>query len=183
MQIVTAILTFISTNMDDFLVLMLLFSQAAGKRDAIKILLGQYLGIGILIFVSLMAAAAATLVPRGIVRLLGLIPLVLGIGAIFRKEEDDTGSIAKISILSVAGLTLAGGGDNLGIYIPMLAGLKPSGLMLTLLVYILMVPLWNFLAARVAGLPAVAKIIEKYERILVPVVFIGLGLMILLDLG
>lgn len=133
--------------------------------------------------VSLIAAAGTKLIPDGAVRLLGLIPLFLGVRSIFQKEDDSEGAIAKISVLSVAGLTLAGGGDNIGIYIPMLAGLTSADLILTLCVYVLMIPLWSFLASRTAGIPAVSRATQKYQRILVPVVFIGLGLMILLDIG
>ena len=63
----------------------------------------------------------------------------------------------------------------------MLSGMDNSGLILTLIVYMLMIPLWNFLAFCTTWIPAVARGIEKYQRILVPVVFIGLGLLILLN--
>lgn len=183
MVILTAILSFVSTNVDDFFVLMLLFSQAQGTRDYLRILLGQYSGIGMLLLISIAAATGIQSFSETVLRLLGLIPLFLGIRSVFKVENSADTVTGKISIVSVAALTLAGGGDNLGIYIPMLTQLELRQLSLLLCVYFFMIPLWSLTACYASHLPPVAHILKKYQRIFVPVVFICLGLMILLGLG
>ena len=46
--LLAGILSFVATNLDDVLILMMLFAQAVGARARLRITLGQYLGIFIL---------------------------------------------------------------------------------------------------------------------------------------
>ena len=55
--VITALISFISTNLDDIFVLTLFFAQEDRPRGRVYITLGQYLGIGILAAVSLLVAA------------------------------------------------------------------------------------------------------------------------------
>ena len=183
MFILTAISTFISTNIDDFLILMLLFSQTHCKQDRLKVLWGQYLGVGVIVSISLIAAVGVQLLPEQYIRFLGLIPLFLGVKAALKGDDDKEAFAGKIGVLPVAGLALAGGGDNLGVYIPIFASLSARELALTMLIYLLLIPLWCLLAAKLAKLPAIAELIRRYQRVLVPAVFILLGLMILLNIA
>lgn len=44
----TAVLSFVSTNIDDIFVLMILYTQMENARGMVQIAAGQYLGIGAL---------------------------------------------------------------------------------------------------------------------------------------
>lgn len=182
MVLFTAILSFISTNLDDFLILMLLYTQIGSKKDPYRILLGQYLGIGTLLGISLLFARILGMVPEAYLRLLGFVPIFLGLRTALSQGEDNGTEGLKISICSVALLTISGGGDNLGVYIPMLTGMSSGNMVITIFTYALMIPIWNLLARQVAALPPVQAFVQKCKRYLIPVVFVGLGLMILFGL-
>lgn len=72
---------FAGTDVDDLVVLTVLFltARATGRPRPWQIWVGQYLGIGVLVTVSALAALGPTLVPDRWVGLLGLVPLGLGV--------------------------------------------------------------------------------------------------------
>ena len=115
--IVSALLVFVSTSIDYFVVLTILFASQ-GKKGLKSIYVGQYLGTGLLVLASLIAAYFLNFIPQDwIIGLLGLIPLGLGIRAIFVDEDIDEEDIeGKITgdgskILAFTSLTVAMGGD------------------------------------------------------------------------
>src|SRR5215471_5597306 len=79
--IATASALFAGTNLDDMIVLTVLnvSSRAEGHPKAWQIWTGQYVGIAILVGVSLLAALGLTLLPDNRVWLLGFVPLGLGL--------------------------------------------------------------------------------------------------------
>ena len=87
--IISSMLVFISTSIDYLVVLTILFSTMnTGKQRSIYI--GQYIGTGLLIGFSLIAAYFLNFIPQDwIIGLLGLIPLGLGIRSIFVDEDID----------------------------------------------------------------------------------------------
>ncbi len=196
----TAIATFIATSIDYLVILLIFFSQERSKGAVRGVALGQYLGTAALIGFSLLAAfGLLTFIPEEwMIGLLGLIPLGLGLKVLFSKEEEDEcedeeeeqkekvmershkyGSLA----LSMTLLTIASGGDNIGVYIPLFSSLNWGEIGLTLLVYGLLIAGLLFISYRFASLKFIGGTIEKYERIIVPVVFIGLGILIMSENG
>jgi len=187
--LISALLVFISTSIDYLVVLTILFASQ-GTRGIKSIYLGQYLGTGILVGVSLIAAYFLNYIPQDwMIGFLGLIPLGLGIRSIFTDEDVDEDSIGdrikhnQSQIFALTGLTLATGGDNLWIYIPYFAGMEIGQIIIVLAVFIIGIFLLCQLAKRFATIPMISEIIERYERIIVPVVFIGLGIYILVENG
>ena len=185
----SSVLGFVSTSIDYLVILTILF-VTQGKRHIKSIYFGQYLGTGILVVISLVAAYFLNFIPQDwIIGLLGLIPIALGIRAIFADEDVDEDDLeSKLSgegskILAFTGLTVAMGGDNLGIYIPYFTGKTPIQILVVLIVFILGILLLCLLSRRLASVPAIGETVEKYEKIIVPIVFIGLGLYILLENG
>ena len=95
------------------------------------IIWGQYLGTSVLVAVSLFAAYVLNFIPQDwIIGLLGLIPIYLGIRVAVGGEEEEeeeevvekleSGGTSRL-FWTVALITIASGGDNLGIYIPYFA--------------------------------------------------------------
>ncbi len=76
-----AVGVFVGTNVDDIIVLTVLFlsARAIGRPRPWQIWVGQYAGIGVLVAVSAAAAVGLSVVPDGWIGLLGLVPLVLGV--------------------------------------------------------------------------------------------------------
>jgi cadmium resistance protein CadD (predicted permease) len=114
--------SFTSTNIDDILVLMLFFSQVNSNVKKHNIVIGQYLGIGALTIISIIGALGVSIIPQKYVGLLGLVPIYLGIKAYVdhKKESIEDENFINASIATVCGVTIANGGDNIGIYIPFL---------------------------------------------------------------
>lgn len=189
----SALAVFISTSIDYLFILVIIFSQSYSTKGIRHIYLGQYLGTGLLVFVSLIAAFVFNLVPQDwLVGLLGLIPIYLGIHFALAGEEEaeEEEVIEKLYsrdpsrlFWTVTLLTIASGGDNLGIYIPYFTTLTTGEIFVVILIFSLAIAALCYISLRLARLSFVTETIEKYEKIIVPVVFIGLGIYILLENG
>lgn len=189
--IISAIATFVSTSIDYLFILVILYSQKKNHQRSGRILAGQYLGLSILILVSLIAAFAIHLIPQDwVVGSLGLVPLFLGIRASVHPEsEDEEDEVISSSqkygslVISVAAITIASGGDNLGIYIPYFTTLQPFKIGIVILIFAVLTFLLDFASKKISHIKLIGETIEKYERIIVPVVFIALGIYIMVENG
>lgn len=196
--IISAIGVYISTSIDYLIVLIILFAQLSQNKQKWHIYAGQYLGTGLLVGVSLVAAYVVNFVPEAwMVGLLGLIPIYLGIRfAIVGEGEEDEEEGEEEEIIerleqrkanqlfwTVTLLTIASGGDNLGIYIPYFASLDWAQTLVALLVFAICIIIFCELSRVLSSIPLISETIEKYKRIIVPLVFIPLGLYIMYESG
>jgi len=191
--IFSAIAVYISTSIDYLFILLIIFSQAYTQKGLRQIYFGQYLGTGILVAVSLFAAYVLNFIPQDwIIGLLGLIPIYLGVRVAMGGEEEaeEEEVVEKLEsrgsnrlFWTVALITIASGGDNLGIYIPYFTSLSVSEIVIAIVVFALSIAVLCYISYRLAKISFVSETLEKYERIIVPIVFIGLGLFILIENG
>ena len=192
--IISAIGVYISTSIDYLIALIILFAQLSQNKQKWHIYAGQYLGTGLLVGVSLVAAYVVNFVPEAwMVGLLGLIPIYLGIrfAIVGEGEEEEEEEIierleqskANQLFWTVTLLTIASGGDNLSIYIPYFASLDWAQTLVALLVFAIGVIIFCKLSQVLSSIPLISETIEKYERIIVPLVFIPLGLYIMYESG
>lgn len=189
--IASAVATYIATSIDYLIILVILYAQKENQNHSRNILLGQYIGTGVLVAVSLIAAFGLHYIPDSwIIGFLGLIPIILGIRTAVHSEDDDESedvveSSGKYNslIISVAFITIASGGDNLGVYIPYFATLKASQLVIVVIIFAVLLLLLNWISKKLSDIKYIGETIEKYERIIVPIVFISLGIFILLENG
>jgi cadmium resistance transport/sequestration family protein len=187
--IFTSIIAFASTNIDDLLILTLFFGDKRYKP--VDICLGQYLGIIILIGTSVTGSLIGNFIESKYIGLLGLFPIYLGIRQIISliKEESDEEkleqqkSISKAGALSVAAVTIANGGDNIGTYLPLFASLTVAGKSIMIVLFLVMVMIWLTTAKYLSTHPLLAKTISKYGHIITPIVLCLLGLFILKENG
>ena len=188
----SAVVVYISTSIDDLFILMVVFGQIRSRKGVSSIYLGQYAGMGILVTTSLLAAFALHLIPQSwIIGLLGIAPIALGLRAIKKDpEEPDTGVLEKINATgpqrlfwTMTLITVASGGDNLGVYIPYFVSLDYRGIFVAVVVFLVMIALFCLSGQRLARISFVAKLLETYSRIIIPVVFITLGIFILIENG
>ena len=175
--IITAALAFIGTNIDDILVLTLLLTRA-DRRGRARVGAGYFLGVLVLTVLSALAAFGLRMIPGNRLRLLGLVPIVLGVRAAFAR--DDGGAQLRPSLVGAALITLGNGADNLGVYAALFSRASAPETALSAAVFLIMTILWLNLAGRLAAFPALRRFIEKRSRVLVPAVFVLLGLYILL---
>ena len=193
--IISAIGVYISTSIDYLIVLIILFAQLSQNKQKWHIYAGQYLGTGLLVGVSLVAAYVVNFVPEAwMVGLLGLIPIYLGIRFAIvgegEEEEEEEEIIERLEqskanqlFWTVTLLTIASGGDNLSIYIPYFASLDWTQALVALLVFAIGVIIFCKLSQVLSSIPLISETIEKYTRIIVPLVFIPLGLYIMYENG
>lgn len=184
---------FAATNIDDIVVLTALFlASRRGLPRPWHIVGGQYAGFITLVGLSLLAALGLTIVPDEWVGLLGLLPLALGIRGLIRglrsngddDGDDNEGKLIKgVGLFGVAGITIANGADNIAIYTPVFRTMTPADTTITIIVFLALVALWCAVGRVIGTHHKVVETLEKIEHWLVPVVFIGLGLTILIGSG
>jgi len=190
--IAAAIGLFAATNIDDIVVLTVLFlATTRGSLKGWQVVLGQYLGFIALVAISVIAALGLTIVPDEWVGFLGLIPLGIGLYGLVRylrrrseeDDDDDESSIMAGGLLGVAGITIANGADNISLYTPVFRTQPPLDTVVTIVVFLLLVAVWCLVARAIGTNRRMTEALERIEHWLVPVVFIGLGLYILIESG
>jgi len=189
-NVVTSIILYSGTAVDLLIILMLFFAKRKSRKDIINIYLGQFLGSVSLILLSLLFAFVLHYIPsKGILGLLGLIPIFLGLKVLFLGDSDGE-TIAKEGlrkdnknlIFLVAMITFAScGADNIGIFVPYFITLNLADLIVALLTFLVMIYLLVFSAQKLAQVPSVGETLEKYSRWFIAVVYLGLGIYILIE--
>ena len=189
-NVVTSIILYSGTAVDLLIILMLFFAKRKSRKDIINIYLGQFLGSVSLILLSLLFAFVLHYIPsKGILGLLGLIPIFLGLKVLFLGDSDGE-AIAKEGlrkdnknlIFLVAMITFAScGADNIGIFVPYFITLNLADLIVALLTFLVMIYLLVFSAQKLAQVPSVGETLEKYSRWFIAVVYLGLGMYILIE--
>ena len=152
---------------------------------------GRYLGLAVLVLGSTAAALLALAIPPEWLALLGLVPLFLGLRLLrgLRRDASHGGGDSVTEgnklrggftsqTLSVAGVTLANGGDNFGIYIPLFAT-APAAIPIYVAAFAVMTALWCMLGYLVVNNPLIGSHVRRYGHVLLPIVLIALGLYIL----
>lgn len=192
-SVLSAIGLFFLTNIDDVVVLALFFARGTGRRGTTaRILGGQYLGfLGILGAAVLVALGAGAFLPGEAIPYFGLIPLLLGLRAAWQAwrnrqdDDDDEAKVAgkKVGVLTVAAMTFANGGDNIGVYVPVFLNVGPTAVIAYCMVFLALVIVLVWLAKFVATRRPIAEVLERWEDILFPIVLIALGLFILISGG
>ena len=191
-SVLQAIGLFMATNIDDIIVLSLFFARGAGQRGTTaRILVGQYLGFaGILGASVLVALGAGAFLPPEVIPYFGLIPLGLGLWAAWqawrkRDDDDDEAKVKgkKVAVWTVAGVTFANGGDNIGVYVPVFLSVGPAAVVAYCIVFLALVAVLVALGKFVATRGPIAVFLERWEHILFPIVLIGLGVFILIGGG
>ncbi|MGM3304871.1 cadmium resistance transporter [Anabaena sp. WFMT] len=199
------IIAFAATNIDDIIILLLFFSQIDKNFRRRHILIGQYLGFAAIILLSLPGFFGGLVIQREWIGLLGLLPITIGIKQLVNREEESTevqtvntefaessqsnrASSFLLSILhpntyKVAAVTLANGGDNISIYIPLFAGQDIVGLGIILAVFFVMLGIWYSIAYLLNRQSTIGNILSRYGKAIVPFVLIGLGLFIMYERG
>jgi cadmium resistance protein CadD (predicted permease) len=147
--IATAAGVFIGSNIDDLIVLIVLFLGARrGTLPASRIVAGQYLGYGILVAASIVIALGLAAVPQRWIGLVGFVPLSIGVwgllGAIRNGPEHQP--ILARRLWAIAALSIANGSDDLSIYAPLLRTNSIGDDVLIVLVLLVFVAIWCAIA-------------------------------------
>lgn len=201
--IIAGVTAFAATNLDDIIVLMLFFARVSTTFRRRHIVTGQYLGFLSLIAASLPGFLGGMMIPKVWLGWLGLLPIAIGIHQLMTKDGDETvvqtttleqpiskaGWQARLSSIltpqtyQVAGVTIANGGDNIGIYVPLFANSTLGELVIILGVFLVMIGVWCLIAHYLAKHPLLSHALTHYGHRLVPFILIGLGIFIWVESG
>jgi len=195
-EVLAAVIAFVSTNIDDLFILMALFLQTGNGVKPGNIVSGQYLGIVTLIVSSLAGVFLGLIIPTAYVGLLGLFPIYMGVQKLWqhyvqKRDDDETDGASKAKnagsmfarIFSVAAITIANGGDNIGIYVPFFSAKSLEELALTVSVFLVLTGVWLFVARYLTRHPALARTLQRVVPTVFPFLLIGLGVYIMYDSG
>ncbi|MBH8574236.1 cadmium resistance transporter [Nostocaceae cyanobacterium CENA369] len=192
----TGITAFTATNLDDLVILTLLFSQVNATFRHHHIVIGQYLGFCTLVIASLVGFLGGLVLPSQWIGLLGLVPITIGLNRLLNPESDSSSetqpetelsncstwaSFLSPQAYSVAAITIANGSDNVSIYMPLFANTALPSLLAIVGIFLLLVGVWCYLTYKFACQPAIANLLSRYGNNFVPFVLIGLGIFIILD--
>jgi cadmium resistance protein CadD (predicted permease) len=195
LTILVAVSAFVATNLDDLFVLTIFF----GSKDFnnTSVVLGQYIGILLLIIFSLLAYFFKFIIPMSYIALFGIIPLGIGLKNIWnlrkkgfkgipnKKFRDlDTGNcidskISRETILKVTSVTFFNGGDNIGVYMSLFASAGIIQMILTNSIFIILVGVWCLISYFMVKNRIIGYKLERYGHIILPFVLILIGLVIL----
>lgn len=166
------------------------------------IVLGEYLGFTALVLASLPGYFGGLILPQAWIGLLGFLPIAIGISHLMSRE--DNGEVVKTVSFStsvahsqphkkslwatlrdpqtyrVSAVTIANGGNNIGIYVPLFASSNLPSLGIILLVCYCTVGVWCILSYFMTRNPLMAPMGARYGRKIFPFVLIWLGLSILI---
>jgi cadmium resistance protein CadD (predicted permease) len=178
---------FAVTNIDDVIVVAAFFADQRLPRRAVVV--GQFLGIGVLVLASALAALLTLAVPQGWIALLGLVPLAMGLRSLVAlrrgrlEDEESTGRVAAARLderppygpmLAIAAVTVANGGDNLGVYIPLFAS-TPDAIPAYAAVFGLMTALLCLVGHLAVNNRLLGASTRRYGHVALPFVLIAVG--------
>ncbi|MDZ8183390.1 MAG: cadmium resistance transporter [Nostoc sp. ChiSLP02] len=191
--ITTGITAFSATNIDDIVILTLLFSQVNKTFRSRHIIAGQYLGFAALIAASLPGFLGGLIIPQSWIRLLGLMPIIIGMSSLLKREEDSQdeateetepacpsviSSFLSPQTCNVAAIAFANGSDNISVYVPLFANSELETLLPILGVFFSLVGVWCYTAYKLTYLPAIAQFLTENGKSFMPCILVGLGVFI-----
>lgn len=182
--LVVVIVAFISTNLDDLFILMAYFSKKTFSKK--EVVVGQYLGLLSLILISSSAYFFQLFLPENLIALLGFIPIAIGVKNIyelFRKDTVQTDIVKsskdRFNFLQVALVTFTNGGDNIGVYTPLFAGMGALEISWAIVVFMIMTGLWCLISYKMVETQVIGTKLKKYGHIILPFVLIVIGILII----
>jgi cadmium resistance protein CadD (predicted permease) len=193
---ITGVMSFVATNLDDMILLMLFFSQVNRDFRSPQIIVGQYLGFTLILILSSIGLLFGFFVSQQWLGLLGFVPLIIGLQQLFDRGENE---IQEVTLdltpaegrslffrlpprtYHVAAVTVANGGDNIGIYVSIFANNPPLNVSILVGIFYLMVGLWCALAYYLTTHPQIAKLLADYGDKITPWIYIALGIYLLVE--
>lgn len=187
---------FVATNIDDIFILMILFSGSSLTFPARQVVLGQYIGMGLLVAISALGSLIPLLIPLHLIGLLGLVPIAIGIKKLIQvvRKKNDAGDPTQIiqeknprnkyrsylSFLTVTTVTFSNGGDNIGVYTPMFSKYNSiAEITILVTIFMVMTGVWCIAAYYLVNHPLIASKIRRIGHFVLPFILIGLGIYIL----
>lgn len=185
--VLTAIITFLLTSIDEIPVLFVLYTDPFNRGKSKIITFAYCIGTFILISVSLLGAAGLVLLPvKRMIGLVGIIPIIMGLKILIKGDDDEDKVMEKTRKfeslwIKVFMITIALGSDDLGMYIPLFTTIRGWEYFQMLLVYLIGTAVLCRISFKLSEVNALQSFIEGKERFLVGSVYILLGFIVMYD--
>lgn len=183
-----AIAAFASTNIDDAFVLLAFFSDP--KYQTLQVVAGQYIGMAALTGIALAVALATLALSTSYVGYLGLLPILIGIKRLITAIREQRGNVGQPkfeahgkAIASVATVTVANGGDNIGTYVPLFARQDGASILLISAVFLVLTGIWCVAGKLLVSHPVLGLHIRRWGHLVDPFVLMAIGFYILVRNG
>ncbi|MBU7582505.1 MAG: cadmium resistance transporter [Nostoc sp. TH1S01] len=200
--IIIGISAAIATTFDDNLYLTAFFGKVNRHFRPQNIILGEFLGFTLLVLASLPGFLGGLILPTAWVGLLGFLPIAIGINHLLTREtEAETVQTVSVDFSAtttkhrkkslwatlrdpqtyrVSAVTIANGGNNIGIYVPLFASSNLPSLGVIVGICYFTVGLWCCLSYMLTRNPLMTPLLTRYGRKVFPLVLIYLGCSILI---
>jgi cadmium resistance protein CadD (predicted permease) len=205
---VTGIATATATTFDDNIYLAMFFSRTNHRFRPIQIIVGEFLGFSVLVLISLSGFLLGRLCESAWLGLLGLLPIAIGVNTLLAGSTGASGQVRPVCgrrqwaeeggpprpmtlgralrdprTHQVSAVSIANGGNNIAIYIPLFSSCSPGRLAVILLVCYAAIGLWCLNSWFLIRQPQIALWMSRVVARIAPFVLISLGLSILLRNG
>ena len=181
--------SFVATNMDNLLILVVLLGANARRRSAV--LLGFICSNIAVISVSALGVAVGSVLGAGLIGYLGVVPLLLGCHMLYKSwsghhaEDAAANTPSNISEpkiwLTTFILMFSNSGDSIAVFLPLLAESGRAAILFIVTSYLVMAMLWGALSYMISGQRELARRIEHRAEKIVPWIMISVGIYILMD--
>jgi cadmium resistance protein CadD (predicted permease) len=186
--VILGVVVFATTDIDDIFLLIGFFADRQFRAH--QIVLGQYLGMSGIIAAALVCSLVSLVIPASYIGFLGILPIAIGAGKLrmlWRREPSDaethsTGG-TRNKVITVALVTVANGGDNVGVYGSLFATREAWENWVLTLVFLAMTAVWCLIAHYLVNHLTLGLPIRKYGHLILPFALIGLGYYILSSTG
>lgn len=187
--IITAIITYLATSIDEMPVLFMLYTKGGNKGKGKTITITYFIGTFLLVALGLLGAFGLVQIPlKWVIGLIGLIPLGMGLKVLIIGDDDEekameTAKNQKSLWAQVLVITLALGADDLGVYIPLFTTLTGGKILLMIFVFAFGVVIMCLISYRLTQIDQLKKFIEKQDRYFTGLVFIAIGILVIIKCG
>ncbi len=194
-----------ATTFDDNVYLTAFFGKVNHVFRPRHVVLGEFVGFTVLVLASLPGFFGGLVLPEAWIGLLGFLPIAIGISNLMNQQQEEVIQDVSINLPSgsksrrhqksiwatlrdpqtyrVSAVTIANGGNNIGIYVPLFASSNLPSLGVILLICYATVGVWCFLSYHMTRNPLMAPLLARYGRKIFPFVLIYLGCSILIKSG
>ena len=184
---------FVGTNVDNTLVVMAMVAGAPAERSH-RIAAGQVVGFVVLVAAALAGAAVLFEFSARVVGLLGLVPLAIGLHGLVMlrsgagskrtgpRPRPASRAVGR-SLTAAALVTIATGGDNLAVYIPLFRVSGATRLGVIAVVFALGEVVVTAVVLAGGRHPGARAVMDRFGAVGVPVLLCGVGVLVLATAG
>lgn len=185
--IMIAVITCITTSIDEIPVLYMLYKKASNRGKAKSITITYILSSLSLVVLSLLGAMGIVQLPfKWIIGLVGLIPIGMGIRTLFDNDEDEAETFVAVSKykslwVQVFVIVMTLGADDISVYLPLFTTVSGWGIIQLIIVIITASILLCILSYRLTRIEYLSKFIEKREKYIEGIIFVAIGIYVMIE--